>query len=678
MKSINNTLQALKSVLIYFALFFFPLFFLPLTEEFFMTGKLYMLAFISLIVILISSISIFIRQKFTWQKSAFDIPLILLILSYLASSLIASPNRVQSLLEPSTGFITIAVFTVFFWVLSQINSHKVDVEAFIMHPLSISTLILSTIAVSFFFAPLASFDLPQNLQFLKLPMFNTIGRNLDLALFLGFFAAVKAVQILIAPPSDSESVNKSTVKNISIFLAVAIALTFSVYSLLKNSSPAPDNNTVAITSTNIMPPFDLSWQASIETLKDPKNALLGSGPGNFVTLFTRIKPAEYNQTPLWQTNFTQPRSFLLQVLAETGILGLLSFLLLFTIALKYLYDLYLKQGATILPHATMLFYCLLVFSFFPPSFAVLFMFFITLALINHHKHGHLKQIHAKADLSQAAPFGASVSSAIIIIVIIIGILLARTYYAEFLYKSALNNLTSANYEKAYNNLREAISANPFIERFRLRFSQINLLIAINIARSAEGEITAEQRQRISQAIQAAITEAKSAVALNTNRATNWENLALVYRNILSVAEGADGWTISAYQRAIIADPSNPSLRINLGGVYYALENFKEAEKSFQQAINLKPNLANAHYNLAWTYAKQNDYKAAVETMNQVLSLTNNQSTDYKKAQNELEDFKSKIGSSEEEINQSTSSAGQNLRLQPSPGVEVSPKIEIPE
>ena len=93
-----------------------------------------------------------------------------------------------------------------------------------------------------------------------------------------------------------------------------------------------------------------------------------------------------------------------------------------------------------------------------------------------------------------------------------------------------------------------------MEKYHIDFSRLNLLIANNIARKDKDKITEQDRQTIAQAIQAAIAEAKNVVALNPQRSTNWENLALIYRNIINVAQGADQWTIAAYQRAIVTDP----------------------------------------------------------------------------------------------------------------------------
>ena len=128
------------------------------------------------------------------------------------------------------------------------------------------------------------------------------------------------------------------------------------------------------------------------------------------------------------------------------------------------------------------------------------------------------------------------------------------------------------------------------------------------------ELSEADRQTISQAIQAAIEEAKATVTLNPQKAVNWENLASIYRNIINVAQGADSWTVSAYQRAIILDPQNPTYRVSLGGVMFTFKNYDEAVKLFEQAIAIKPDWANSYYNLAWSSYQKADYQRAAAAM----------------------------------------------------------------
>jgi tetratricopeptide (TPR) repeat protein len=255
-----------------------------------------------------------------------------------------------------------------------------------------------------------------------------------------------------------------------------------------------------------------------------------------------------------------------------------------------------------------------------------------------------------------------------------GYLLGRSYAAEYYFKKAANGLMKNNAKEVYDNMKKARVLNPNEERFVLNFSQTNLLVADALARKDADQITESDRQTIAQAVQAAISEAKELIRLNPNRASSFENLANVYKNIIPLAAGADVWTISSYQRAIVLDPANPSYRLNLGGVYYLLGRYGEAARLFEQAASLKTDWPNAYYNLAWAYFQGQKYDLAATAMQNVVNLIDKKTSpqDWEKANKDLTDFKNKLVSSQ---NEATAEGQLNLPQQTIN--ELDPKLKLP-
>ena len=66
---------------------------------------------------------------------------------------------------------------------------------------------------------------------------------------------------------------------------------------------------------------------------------------------------------------------------------------------------------------------------------------------------------------------------------------------------------------------------------------------------------------------------------------NWQTHASIYRILIHVAQDADQWSIAAYVRAIQTDPTNPMLRLDLGGVYVTTQNYDQAIRLFQQLLS---------------------------------------------------------------------------------------------
>ena len=716
---------------LFIIIFFFPFFFLPVTQEFFLTNKLYLLVFVALFLLLISTIKIAVTKKISWQKGAFDNLLVLFLLSLAISIILSSPNKIQALLNPNFGFLTFFSLTILYFYLSRFslnlhqspsistnlhksphlyqspistNLHKSPLISTYLHlSLSISSFLLSLFTITFFFQPFKNVDLPQSLQFLKNPSFTPIGSQLDLAIFLGFFLIYGLTRIF-------EKKRIATDVFSYLWLSVIlIALSLTLYSLIK---PISTNLNQSPSISNLLPPFRLSWYAAVEILKNPKTAFFGIGVDNFASIFTRVKDIAYNQSNLWQVfSFNFSRSAILHLFTETGILGLLVFSLLIFSVLKQLIVTNLNQSLSISTnlHKSLLIsfiYLLICLFFFPPSLIIWFLLFVVIGLegakmpvsndlggahfdftSEEHAHGVRNTASSDFDLSLLLPLYLGIVLFSFIFLTGFGYLLGRSYLAEIYFKKALDGVVKNDGKQAYENMRQAIILNPYIERFRLNFSQLNLLLANNIAAKASqpqekdkkpSQLSEQDRQNISQAIQAAIAEGKAAISLNPQKAQNWENLAQIYRNIINTAQGADVWTVSSYQRAIVADPQNPVYRLNLGGVYYSLGNFEEASKLFEQAVILKPDWPNAYYNLAWANYQKQNYQAAVAAMENVTRLLDpkKDKADYDKTKQELEEFKKKLPQEEK---QATEEGKTQPKLTlPSPIPTTTPQIQLPK
>jgi len=652
-------------------IFIFPFFFLPITQEFFLTGKLYFLGFFSLFLLLISLIQFINSKKLTWRSTPIDTPIFLFIVALALSILFSSPNKIAALVNPNFGLAAIIFLTIIYFYLSrQLNKGVTFI-------LTYCGFFLSLLTIVFFFQPFKNTSLPQSLQFLKNPAFTPVGSFLDLAFILGFFLIHGLTRIFKDKETQVNS-NKNII-HYSLLIINLTALSLTLYSLLK---PVLTNfNQFQPFSTNL-PPFRLSWYAAIEILKKIDTAIFGVGIDNFSSIFTQVKDLAYNQSSLWQINsFSLSRSTILHILTETGLFGLLAFILLLFQAFKLAF-----VQKDLLP---LFGYSLFIIAFFPPSLIVWFLFFIVLSQLSTKALESSHQNLSEINLAAFPPVYLGISAVSFLFIIIGGYFLGRSYLSEYYFKKGLDGVAKNDARQAYDNIRQAIVLNPFIERYRISFSQLNLLIAEGIAAKANQpqgkdkkpyQLTDQDRQNITQAIQTAISESKAAVTLNPQKALHWENLAGIYRNIIGTAQGADVWTVSAFQRAIVADPQNPIYRLNLGGIYYSLGNFEEAARLFEQTVSLKPDWANAHYNLAWADYQRQNYQRAVAEMQNAIALLNPQKdkTDLEKAQKELEEFKKKLPKEEKQATESAGSQPSKLSLPTPPTTQISPKIELPK
>ena len=132
---------------------------------------------------------------------------------------------------------------------------------------------------------------------------------------------------------------------------------------------------------------------------------------------------------------------------------------------------------------------------------------------------------------------------------------------------------------------------------------------------------------------------------------NWNNLSSIYRSLIGFGQNADQFSVLTNQQAIALDPNNPQQYINLGGIYYQLGQWEEAQRNFQVAITLKPDYANAYYNLGHALESKNDLENALQVYKTVRSLVANDKESIGKIDAEINALQQKIGA-----------AGQNTEL----------------
>src|SRR3990167_8634305 len=114
-------LQKLLSFVLYSLLFLFPFFFLNLTQEYFVTNKIYLIGFGVLLMIFISTLKVLVSKKISWKKQPFDNLILLFFVSLVISIVFASPNKVQALLNPNFGLLMIGSLSILYFYLSRIT-----------------------------------------------------------------------------------------------------------------------------------------------------------------------------------------------------------------------------------------------------------------------------------------------------------------------------------------------------------------------------------------------------------------------------------------------------------------------------------------------------------------------------------------------------------------------------
>jgi tetratricopeptide (TPR) repeat protein len=218
---------------------------------------------------------------------------------------------------------------------------------------------------------------------------------------------------------------------------------------------------------------------------------------------------------------------------------------------------------------------------------------------------------------------------------------SRNYLAEVFTRSSIYAAQNNEWDKVYKYQESAIKASPRRDTLYTRHAQTILALANSIA--AKENLTEEDKTLIQNLIAQSINVSKvSSENINPLNVRNWETRALVYKNIARAAQNALDWSIASYNIAIQLDPTNPMLRLDIGGMYYAKEDYLSAASQFRQAISLKPNYANAYYNFGQALYRLGDYANAKAALETAKSLVPENSEDYTKVALEISEIEKKL------------------------------------
>lgn len=569
-------------------------------SPYYIPKEIFGLLIISVALVVASARSI-IKGEIKYSPGKFDIGVGLFIFAYLITSIIKTPNKMEAFFYPGTTTF-VAIAGIFYLIINQFSKRTKNL---VISALYVSGILLS---ISILFTELGIFSkIPQLPDFIKDSAFNPLGGNLQSILYLIVLLPFGFLQIA----SDKDVVKKTFYSVSSVVIAFGIGIT--VLNILPGKTQSP-----------ILPSWQTSWEITVETLK--QSPIVGAGPANYLSAFNLYRPISYNQTNLWQARFTSANNYYFTLITEMGFVGLAALIILLVQIYKVLQNSYKDRNW----ESISIIILILGLAFMPTAPSLIFLLMVLLAIFS--KSEEKSYVVARDRIPSII-----VSLPLFAAIVILAIFGARAVRAENYYEKSLEALSANNAKDTYTYMTQAETLNPYVDRYHASLAQINLALANSLA--TKKDLTDTDRSTITQLVQQSIAEGKATVTLNPGRSGNWEILAQIYRSIMSFAQGSDQFAIQTYSQAVALDPINPNLRISLGGVYYALADYDNAISTFQLATVAKPDLANSYYNLAMSYAAKKDYDKAITQMNTVISLVPQDSTDYKTAQDALEQLK---------------------------------------
>lgn len=346
------------------------------------------------------------------------------------------------------------------------------------------------------------------------------------------------------------------------FMSLSVALA-AVFFILINSGFV--GNYLGIKNTDIRPAVSSTVEVVKASLKtDP---LLGAGPNRFSFVWTLYKPALINQTQFWNIDFSFGFSLIPSFVATSGILGGLSWLLLFILILISVIraiQTNLSSKNALLSH--ILLSCaaaalyLWVFNFvYVAGFVLVALSFVFTGLLV----GALANAKNVKTLSFSFLKDPRLSFFSILLIVMVLIAVGFLGYKAFKKFSSI-----IVFERAYTSAKsldaaeEGIIRAASLDRSDLYFRSLSEVYLLKMKDLLSGQaVSADSQKALQDNLTKAEQSAKLALDFDQLNYKNWLNLGLLYENVLALkVEGAYGGALAAYTEALKLNPNNPGIQ----------------------------------------------------------------------------------------------------------------------
>src|SRR3989338_813166 len=636
---LNSYIQNISLFLLGVLFMAFPVVFTTITTNPIVLPKQVLLGGIVTVLLILQVIKMFAEKSVKLRRTPFDIPVFLFAFFAFASSIFAV-NKADALTAFVPYFFAILGFFLIVNIVKDNNS-----LLFLMSSLIIGSVLLSISAIlSFFKIYILPFPGTHVQTFTPLGSILEQGIYLVLVFAISFYylyrllksKAKKEADVVSEDTAISSLSSQELTKAISFGAAsfvILMGIIITIYALFKLDKPA-----LLPIETGFQTAFS---EISLDSGRIAQGFLLGSGFGTYAVDFSRWKQASFNHySDLWNLTFFRSSNFALELLATTGVLGICAFIFLLIRVLK---EIRVSPQNKMLVSIIALFLIslLLPLNFTSQTllFTILGLFAANQGLINKAQNRFfdielqivtfrkgliaMETPHAKNGKSLILPF--TIGVIILIIVGIMGFYGTRYVASDLTFQKSLVSAAQNNGSLTYQQQAQAISTFQHRDGFYRVFSQTNLALANTLASQQPAGSATNQaiQQNIVTLIQQSINAARAAVTVAPQTYLNWQNLSSIYRGLIGFGQNAESFAVATAQQAINLDPNNPQGYITLGGIYYQLGQWDNAQTQFQIAVSLKPDYANSHYNLGHALEQKKDFQNALAQYQAVRSLVGN-------------------------------------------------------
>jgi putative inorganic carbon (HCO3(-)) transporter len=661
--------NAIVKYSIYLAVFLMPIFFLPWTSDVLDFNKQALLAVLVFVAFFAWMLKSLVMGEIKLSISKVHVAVAVLFVAYLVSAIL-SINKYDSFWGSaqvmSQSLFSLICFIILYLLVSNNFSEKEVSKSFAL--LSVSAGIASLYGILQFFGVDALW-----FDFAKNNSFNTIGSSGS----LGFFAAIMLPLFMILAMVSKSWQKILHIINIILVFTLLIILNYGFlwwvvlasmvliifFGIIKSNifdgrwMFLPMFFLIISLFFIIFSPqlrflpakpleISLSQKATFDiNLKTAKNSpLFGTGPGTFMYDFAKYKDKNFNQSTLWNVNFTGGASKFLTDLATIGILGFLALLAVVLLPVFYVIKSFVvkdpSDNVTKVPLAFGILIILLAevigYFLYSTNMTLEFVLFFTIASIVV-----LTKDHSKTYQLKSSSLVTLTITFIFTLILIFGLgflmLEAQRYVAEVSYYKGLRSFNEGKIQNGINYLKVAASNNTQSDVY---FGQLAISSMVNLqnelSNPSKDASSAEYKKMVQQLASDAVNAANVAISLNPNSTDNWSIKGSICQNLVGLIPDAATCALGAYDKAMALNPTSPYFLLQEGNTYLAQvatltqdqaqnkgDLLSKAKDQYNAAISLKKDYAAAYIQLALVARGQQDSSGEADALQNAIKASPN-------------------------------------------------------
>jgi tetratricopeptide (TPR) repeat protein len=401
----------------------------------------------------------------------------------------------------------------------------------------------------------------------------------------------------------------------------------------------------------VVPEVWLTQGSSMQILKSAldKKPVFGYGPGNYYLTYDQFRPAVINNSNFWSARFYSGGSEFFNLATTGGILAVLG-LITFLYYLVYQSSKILKKrgdsesGIILWMVMPAFLAAVVLFAFYSFNIVLYFTLWIFAAMIGVavKKEGD----EFKVSMHGYSLFGIITSIgliAVIVVSLIGGYVLIQRYGSEVSFARAarLDMNKKDDVTKAIDLLTSAQNNSTGDLQYLEGLGKVLLVKIADLQKSKS--TTTEATKELQNYIKAAVDVANMMTKKYGEDAMSYLDAAMIYQNLITVLNGADGVAINAITEYTKRVPNDPNGFLKLGAAYLEraernnaalaeaknrkltiknekevtdkiLGDYKSAEDAYKAGIALKPGIAQAYYSLGIVYERQNKLGDAIKQL----------------------------------------------------------------